>query len=84
MHLIAGTQQHTAMSSTEETLVQQITAEYPEEQLGRESVYARNREDFGSDSLLGRGSDRDVVLTCPLPRKPAELNPGLPELAQTG
>ena len=48
---------------TEDTLVQQTTAEYLEQQLGWESVYAYNNEDFGPDSLLGRTSDREVVLT---------------------
>ena len=43
---------------TEDTLVQQTTAEYLEQQLGWESVYAYNNEDFGPDSLLGRASDR--------------------------
>ncbi len=36
---------------TEDTLVQQTTAEYLELQLGWESVYAYNNEDFGRDSL---------------------------------
>ncbi len=47
---------------TEDTLVQQTTADYLEQQLGWESVYAYNNEDFGPDSLLGRASDREVVL----------------------
>ena len=38
---------------TEDTLVQQTTAGYLEEQLGWESIYAHNQEDFGPDSLLG-------------------------------
>ena len=48
---------------TEDTLVQQTTAEYLEQELGWRSVYAHNAEDFGPDSLLGRTSDREVVLT---------------------
>ena len=36
---------------TEDTLVQQTTAEYLEHQLGRESFYAYNNEDFRPDSL---------------------------------
>jgi len=64
---------------TESTLVQQTTAEYLEKQLGWESVYAYNTEDFGPDSLLGRKSDREVVLRRYLHRKLVELNPGLPE-----
>ncbi len=51
------------MPYTEDTLVQQTTAEYLEQQLGWQSIYAYNHEDFGPDSLLGRASDREVVLT---------------------
>ena len=42
-----------AQSYTEGTLVQQTTAEYLENRLGWDSVYAHNHEDFGHDSLLG-------------------------------
>ena len=63
---------------TENTLVQQTTADYLERQLGWESVYAHNHEDFGPNSLLGRGSDRDVVLTRPLRERLLALNPDLP------
>ncbi|MDY0223416.1 MAG: hypothetical protein RBR67_20015, partial [Desulfobacterium sp.] len=66
---------------TEETLVQQTTAEYLEQELGWESVYAYNNEDFGPESLLGRKSDREVVLTRTLGGKIEELNPGLPATA---
>ncbi|OCC15645.1 Type I restriction-modification system, restriction subunit R [Dissulfuribacter thermophilus] len=66
---------------TESTLVQQTTAEYLEKELGWESVYAYNNEDFGPDSLLGRASDREVVLTRYLRSKLLELNPGLPQSA---
>ena len=66
---------------TEDTLVQQTTAEYLEERLGWESVYAHNREDYGPDSLLGRASDREVVLTRPLRERLAALNPDLPDAA---
>ena len=66
---------------TEDTLVQQTTADYLERQLGWESVYAHNHEDFGPDSLLGRESDRDVVLTRALREKLAALNPDLPDEA---
>ncbi len=65
---------------TEDTLVQQTTAEYLEQQLGWESVYAYNNEDFGPDSLLGRDTDRDVVLTRTLREKLVDLNPDLPRL----
>lgn len=64
---------------TEETLVQQPTVDYLERQLGWESVYAYHNEDFGPDSLLGRASEHEVVLTRKLREKLAELNPGLPD-----
>lgn len=66
---------------TEDTLVQQTTAEYLQQHLGWDSVYAYNNEDFGPDSLLGRSSDREVVLRRDLRNKLVELNPGLPEEA---
>ena len=66
---------------TEDALVQQTTADYLQERLGWESVYAHNHEDFGPDGLLGRASDRDVVLERPLRERLAALNPGLPEAA---
>jgi type I restriction enzyme, R subunit len=70
-----------ALRYTEDSLVQQTTAEYLEQELGWESVYAYNNEDFGPDSLLGRASDREVVLIRTLRAKIAELNPGLPGAA---
>ena len=66
---------------TEDSLVQKTTAEYLEQHLGWESVYAHNNEDFGPDSLLGRASDREVVLTRTMRGKLVELNPGLPDAA---
>ncbi len=73
----------TSTAYTEDTLVQQTTADYLEHQLGWESVYAHNNEDFGPDSLLGRASDREVVLTRILRERLRALNPGLPEAAYT-
>lgn len=66
---------------TEDTLVQQTTAEYLEKELGWKSVYAYNSEDFGPESLLGRESDREIVLKPTLYKKLIELNPNLPEEA---
>jgi len=66
------------MPYTEDTLVQQTTAEYLERKLGWRSVYAYNHEDFGPDSLLGRSSDREVVLVRTLREKLETLNPELP------
>ena len=68
---------------SEDTLVQQTTAKYLKQQLGWKSVYAYNNEDFGSDSLLDRTSDRDVVLTRALRAKLVELNLDLPDEANT-
>jgi type I restriction enzyme, R subunit len=69
------------MPYTEDTLVQQTTADYLEQQLGWRSVLAWNNEDFGPSSLLGRDSDREVVLTRTLRVKLRALNPGLPDAA---
>ena len=66
---------------TEDTLVQQTTADYLEQQLGWESIYAHNAEDFGPNSLLGRASDREVVLTRYLYAALRSLNPCLPDAA---
>ena len=66
---------------SEDTLVQQTTAEYLEQQLGWESVYAYNTETFGPEGTLGRRDDREVVLTRYLYLKLMELNPGLPDEA---
>ena len=66
---------------TEDILVQQTTAEYLEQQLGWESVYAYNAEDFGPESLLGRKNEREAALTRSLRAALEELNPGLPESA---
>lgn len=71
----------TPLSYSEDTLVQQTTAEYLEKQLGWESVYAYNNEGYGPDSLLGRTSDREVVLTRILRKKLVEFNPDLPDIA---
>ncbi|HOY68042.1 MAG TPA: type I restriction endonuclease subunit R [Candidatus Ozemobacteraceae bacterium] len=65
----------------EDTLVQQTTAEYLNRELGWESVYAHNNENFGPGSLLGRESDRETVLIRTLRNKLEELNPGLPAAA---
>ena len=56
-------------------------ADYLESHLGWESVYAYNKEDFGPNSLLGRSSDREVVLVAILRERLEYLNPGLPDTA---
>ena len=47
----------------EDTLVQQTTAKYLEQHLGRESVCSFSIEDIGPESLSGRASDSEVMLT---------------------
>ena len=64
---------------TEDTLVQQTTADYLRDELGWDSVYAYNHETFGPDGTLGRTSDKEVVLTRDLRAALEALNPGLPD-----
>jgi type I restriction enzyme, R subunit len=68
-------------SFTEDSLVQQTTAEYLEEKLGWDSIYAYNAEGFGPEGTLGRKNDREVVLTRDLRAKLVEFNPSLPDSA---
>ena len=66
---------------SEDTLVQQTTAEYLEERLGWRSVFAHNSETFGPDGTLGRTSEDEVLLTRYL-RQALEINnPDLPDEA---
>lgn len=65
----------------EDTLVQATTADYLEEQLKWESVFAYNQETFGPEGTLGRASDKEVVLTRYLGEALVTLNPGLPDKA---
>lgn len=65
----------------EDTLVQATTANYLEEQLGWESIYAYNNETFGKEGTLGRASDKEVVLTRYLGEALVKFNPGLPDAA---
>ncbi len=66
---------------TEDNLVQTTTADYLEKQLGWENVLAYNNEDFGKESLLGRGNNLEVVLTRYLREALAKFNPNIPETA---
>ena len=66
---------------TEDTLVQQTTADYLHRELGWDSVYAYNTETFGKEGTLGRRDDREVVLTRYLYVKLMEFNSGLPDEA---
>ncbi|TXI26383.1 MAG: type I restriction endonuclease subunit R [Nitrosomonas oligotropha] len=65
----------------EDTLVQATTADYLQDQLGWDSIYAYNNETFGAEGTLGRQSDKDVVLTRYLGEALVKLNPGLPDAA---
>lgn len=69
------------MAMTEETLVQEVTAEYLRNQLHWDESVFGMYEKFGKEGDLGRESDKDVVLTRYLGVKLVELNPGLPDIA---
>jgi type I restriction enzyme R subunit len=66
---------------TEDTLVQQTTAEYLRDELGWDTVYAYDTETFGPEGTLGRRDDREVVLTRHLGEGLVRLNPDLPQKA---
>jgi type I restriction enzyme R subunit len=66
---------------TEDKLVQETTADYLKDNLGWESVFAYNNEDYGQDSLLGRINDTEIILTRHLKPNLERLNPGLPNSA---
>ena len=66
---------------SEDILIQQPTAELLEQELKWESVFAYDTEDFGPDGLLGRASDREVVLRREVDAALRRLNPGLPDEA---
>jgi type I restriction enzyme, R subunit len=68
---------------SEDLLIQAPTAEFLEQELGWTSVLAYNDEAFGTDSLLGRTSDMEVVLTREVMAALKRLNPGLPDEAYT-
>jgi type I restriction enzyme, R subunit len=63
---------------SEDHLVQRTTAEYLEQELGWESVYAHNTETLGVQGTLGRKDESEVVLTRYLRRQLEALNPGHP------
>ena len=60
---------------SEDLLIQAPTAELLEKQLGWESVFAQDEGGFGPDSLLGRTSDTEVVLTRDVLAALRRLNP---------
>lgn len=67
--------------NSEDRAVQQTFAEFLKNELGWDSEYAWNQESFGTDSLLGRDSMREVVLTRDLRMAINHLNDDLPESA---
>lgn len=66
---------------SEDLLIQAPTAEFLEKELGWISVFAQDEGGFGPDSLLGRASDSEVVLTREVLAALERLNPGLPDEA---
>jgi type I restriction enzyme R subunit len=68
--------------NSEDRLVQSTFAQHLEQVLGWESVYAYNHETFGPQSLLGRTSERDVVLVRDLRAALTRLNSDIPEAAR--
>ena len=68
--------------NSEDRLVQQTFADFLEQELGWESVYAYKTETFGPGGSLGRTSEKDVVLARDLRAAIARLNPELPETAR--
>ena len=64
---------------SEDLLVQQTSATYMADPLGWHPVYAYNEETFGSNSLLGRNDENEVVLTRYLLASLRRLNPQRPE-----
>ncbi len=66
---------------SEDILIQQPTAELLEQELKWDSVFAYDSEGFGPESLLGRDSDREVVLRREVDAALRRLNPGLPDEA---
>ena len=69
--------------NSEDRLVQQTFSGHLEKVLGWDSVYAWNQETFGTQGMLGRGSEREVVLTRDLRAALDRLNPDLPAAAKT-
>lgn len=63
---------------SEDHLIQQPSAQLLEQQLGWQSIFAQDQEDFGPTGLLGRHHDTEVVLRREVLAALERLNPGLP------
>ena len=68
--------------NSEDRLVQKTFADHLRDRLGWESVYAYNTETFGPRGMLGRASEREVVLVRDLRAALERLNPEIPEAAR--
>ncbi len=66
---------------SEDVLVQQTTANFFEQTLGWQSVYAFNSEKLGATGTLGRTDHTEVILTRYLRQALERLNPGHPDTA---
>lgn len=66
---------------SEDLLVQLPTAQLLAEELSWETAFALDEGNLGPDSLLGRTSDKEVVLTRDVLAALRRLNPGFPEAA---
>ena len=64
---------------SEDELVQKTTADFFHNELDWESVYAYNTEVLGTDGILGRTSEKEVVLKKYLKESLQKINPTLPE-----
>ncbi|PID43796.1 MAG: DEAD/DEAH box helicase [Proteobacteria bacterium] len=69
------------MAMNEETLVQEVTADYLLNQLQWDESVLGMHEKLGKEGDLGRISEQEAVLTRYLGEKLIELNPGLPDIA---
>jgi type I restriction enzyme, R subunit len=67
--------------NSEDRLVQETFADYLENKLGWENVYAWNKEVFGQNGTLGRFNEQQIILTRDLRTAIKGLNPALPEKA---
>ena len=63
---------------SEDQLVQKTTADFFEQKLGWESIYAFNSERFGATGTLGRTDNTEVILTRYLRQSLEQINPGHP------
>jgi type I restriction enzyme R subunit len=69
------------MTYNEDTLVQQTAADYLRDNLGWESIYAYNQENYGENSLLGRKDRKQIILNRYLEQKLRQFNPNHPDQA---